>query len=349
MKILVTGAAGFIGYHLTKALLVKGYEIVGLDCLNNYYDVNLKLTRLARCGITLDEIQYNRVVRSKALFNYKFIKLNIEDAGAISRLFAQENFDIVCNLAAQAGVRYSIENPYAYLTSNLEGFLTILETCRHYPVKHLFYASSSSVYGLNQKVPYAVEDKTDNPVSLYAATKKSNELMAHVYTHLYKIPTTGLRFFTVYGPWGRPDMAPMLFAKAIQQGKPIKVFNEGNLKRDFTYIDDIIEGVMRIIELAMVQCADCENKMGGQTSDEASYKIYNIGNAHPVELMYFIELLEKALGKVAQKIYLPMQKGDVYETYADVSGLERDVHYSPKTSIEEGVARFVDWYRSYYM
>jgi len=333
MKILITGTAGFIGFHVAKKLLERGNEVVGLDNLNDYYDVRLKYGRLAETGIVEKEIEYCKLVKSTNLPDYRFIKLNLEDRENIQKLFAEEKFDIVCNLAAQAGVRYSIENPYAYIDSNIVGFMNILECCRHNSIKHLVYASSSSVYGLNAKVPFSEDNKTDSPVSLYAATKKANELMAHTYSHLYHLATTGLRFFTVYGPWGRPDMAPMLFAKAISEGEPIKVFNNGDLSRDFTYIDDIVEGVIRVIER--------------KPNEEDNYKIYNIGCSEPVKLLDFINTLETCLGKNAKLTMMPMQQGDVYQTYADTTNLEDDFGYKPTITLKEGIREFVKWYKKY--
>ncbi len=337
MKILVTGTAGFIGYHLAKRLLERGDEVVGIDSINDYYDVKLKYARLSKTGIAESEIEYGKAVQSTEYPSYRFIKLQLEDRDALQKLFAEEHFDAVMNLAAQAGVRYSLENPYAYIESNVVGFVNLLECARHNPVRHFVYASSSSVYGGNTKTPFSEDDRVDNPVSLYAATKKSNELMANVYSKLYGIPTTGLRFFTVYGPWGRPDMAPILFTKAIVAGEPIKVFNNGNLSRDFTYIDDIIEGVVRVIDKAPA------------TTDEhpVPAEVYNIGCGHPMQLMDFIRTLEKSLGKKAEMNMMPMQKGDVYTTYADTTKLERDFGYKPHVTLEEGIARFVEWYESY--
>jgi len=330
MKILVTGTAGFIGYHLATKLLELGHEVVGLDNINDYYDVNLKYARLEKLGIKKDEIEENRLVISSTNPNHKFIKTNLEDAVTLNNLFKTEKFDAVCNLAAQAGVRYSIENPHAYIQSNIVGFMNILEACRNYNVKNLSYASSSSVYGLNKSQPFKVEDKTDTPISLYAATKKSNELMAHTYSHLYGIQTTGLRFFTVYGPWGRPDMAPMLFTDAILNDRAIKVFNHGNMSRDFTYIDDIVDGIIKVI------------------LNPSDFKVYNIGNNAPVSLMEFIQTIEKAIGKVATKDFLPMQDGDVESTYADVSGLINDFGYKPDTKLVDGIGEFVKWYKEFY-
>lgn len=332
-KILVTGAAGFIGYHLSEKLLAKGCEVVGLDNVNDYYDVTLKEGRLSR-------------LEGKP--GFRFLRMNLEDREGIKELFAAEKFDSVVNLAAQAGVRYSIQNPYVYIDSNLSGFINILEGCRHNKVKHLVYASSSSVYGANTSMPFSVHHNVDHPVSLYAATKKANELMAHTYSSLYGLPTTGLRFFTVYGPWGRPDMALFLFTKAILEGKPIDVFNYGKMQRDFTFVDDIVEGISRVIDSVPAGDPGWSGAKPDPGTSYAPYKIYNIGNNNPVELLRFIEVLEKALGKEAQKNLLPIQAGDVPATYADVDDLMRDVGFKPATSIEEGIGRFVAWYREFY-
>jgi UDP-glucuronate 4-epimerase len=333
LKILVTGAAGFIGSHLTKRLLASGHDVVGFDNLNDYYDVNLKL---------------NRLKLIEATPGFRFIRGDLADRETILNLCADEKFDVVVNLAAQAGVRYSLTNPYAYIDSNIQGFINILEGCRHNGVKHLVYASSSSVYGANTLMPFSIHHNVDHPVSLYAATKKANELMAHTYSSLYGLPTTGLRFFTVYGPWGRPDMALFLFTKAILEGKPIDVFNNGKMQRDFTYVDDIVEGVFRVIfNIAKPNPAWSGDKPDPGTSF-APYRIYNIGNNSPVELLHFIEVLEKCLGKTAIKNLLPIQPGDVPATYADVDDLAKDVGFRPATSIEDGISRFVDWYRVYY-
>ena len=331
MKILVTGTAGFIGFFTAIKLLETNNDIIGIDSINDYYDQCLKNARLHETGIDTNIVDYNKEVLSTKYPGYRFLKLNLEDKEALLRLFEKEHFDKVCHLAAQAGVRYSIENPESYINSNLVGFANLLECCRHYDVKHLIYASSSSVYGANEKVPYSEDDRVDNPMSLYAATKKANELMANVYARLYGISTTGLRFFTVYGPWGRPDMAPFLFAKAISCEEPINVFNNGNLSRDFTYIDDIVEGLTKVID---------------NHHEDAENHIYNIGCSHPVPLMEFIETLEKAIGKKAKKVFLPMQPGDVYQTYADTSKLERDFGYKPSTSLEKGISKFIQWYLS---
>lgn len=335
MKILVTGVAGFIGFHVARRLLERGDEVVGVDNINDYYDVNLKYARLAETGIDRVCVEYGKPVRSTKYPLYRFIKLNLEDREELPRLFEREKFEQVINLAAQAGVRYSIENPFAYVDSNLVGFVNVLECCRHNCVQHLVYASSSSVYGVNDKVPFSEDDRVDDPVSLYAATKKANELMASCYSKLYGMPATGLRFFTVYGPWGRPDMAPMLFAKAITNGEPIKVFNHGDMMRDFTYIDDIVEGVIRVLDKVPGVNRDCQ------------HKVYNIGCSSPMRLMDFIKCLERTMGKEAEKVYLPMQPGDVYQTYADTMKLEREVGYKPRVGLEEGVVEFVMWWEMF--
>ena len=338
MKILVTGAAGFIGFHLVQRLCKRGDNVVGIDNINDYYPVSLKYARLRENGIAESEIIQGHKVQSSLYKNFQFVRTDITDKESIQHLCDTENFDTIVNLAAQAGVRYSIENPYAYIQSNIVGFLNLLECARHNPVKHFVYASSSSVYGGNTKTPFAEEDKTDHQVSIYAATKKSNELMANVYSKLYGIPTTGLRFFTVYGPWGRPDMAPMLFAKAILADKPIKVFNNGNLSRDFTYIEDIVEGIVRVIDKAPTATAE----------HPVAAKVYNIGHGEPMQLMDFIHTLETALGKKAAMQMLPMQKGDVYTTYADTTNLAKDMGYCPKESLKDGISKFVEWYKAYF-
>ncbi len=348
-KILVTGTAGFIGFHLAKRLLERGDEVVGLDCINDYYDVNLKYARLEVTGISRHKIEYGKLIQSSRYPNYRFIQLKLEDREAILKLFATEKFDRVCNLAAQAGVRYSLQNPFSYIDSNIVGFMNILEGCRHNGVNHLVYASSSSVYGLNEEMPFSVHHNVDHPVSLYAASKKSNELMAHTYSYLYGIPTTGLRFFTVYGPWGRPDMALFLFTKAILEGKPIDVFNNGNMSRDFTYIDDIVEGVVRVIDSPPAGNPGWTGQSPDPGTSSAPYRVYNIGNSKPVKLLHFIEAIEDALGKKAVKNFLPMQPGDVPATWADVADLFYDFGYKPNTTINEGVKKFVDWYRFYYI
>lgn len=333
MKILVTGAAGFIGFHLSKYLLERGDSVVGFDNLNDYYDPKVKTDRLA-------------ILKQQQSFS--FVKADLADRSAVDETFANHKFDRVVNLAAQAGVRYSIENPHAYISSNVVGFMNILEACRHNKVEHLVYASSSSVYGSNTSMPFSVHDNVDHPVSLYAASKKANELMAHTYSHLYGLPTTGLRFFTVYGPWGRPDMALFLFTKAILAGEPIKVFNNGLMRRDFTYIDDIVEGITRVTD----RIAEPNPKWDGDKPDsgtsKAPWRVYNIGNNNPVELLRFIEIIEEKTGKKAEKNMMPMQPGDVPATYADVDALMRDTGFAPNTPLEVGVGRFVDWYRDYY-
>ncbi len=333
MKILVTGAAGFIGSALSLKLLERGDEVVGIDNLNDYYDVNLKLARLERL---------------QAYDRFKFIKLDIADRAAVEALFAREQFQRVMHLAAQAGVRYSIANPHAYIDANIVGFMNMLEGCRHNAVEHLAYASSSSVYGANTKMPFSVHDNVDHPVSLYAASKKANELMAHTYSYLYKLPTTGLRFFTVYGPWGRPDMSLFMFTRNILEDKPIDVFNYGNHRRDFTYIDDIVDGVIRVIDQPAQANADWAADNPDPATSFAPYRLYNIGNNNPVHLLTFIETLEKCLGKEASKNLLPMQPGDVPDTYADVSDLVHDLGYKPATLLEDGVRNFVEWYKSFY-
>ena len=353
MKILITGTAGFIGSHLALKLLQRGDEIVGLDNINDYYDKRVKYGRLQRAGIIkkLEDkknIQYNRAITSDKYPNYKFIKLNLEDRENINKLFEKEKFNRVINLAAQAGVRYSLINPYAYVNSNIVGFINLLEACRHNGIEHLTYASSSSVYGLNENQPFSTHDNVDHPISLYAASKKSNELMAHTYSHLYKLPTTGLRFFTVYGPWGRPDMALYLFTKAILEDKPIDVFNYGKMQRDFTYIDDIVEGIIRVNDNPPKADPLWSGKQPDPSSSKAPYKIYNIGNNNPVKLMDFIEAIEKKLGKKAKKNMLPLQMGDVPSTYADVKDLVEDLGYKPSTSIQEGVNNFIDWYLDFF-
>jgi UDP-glucuronate 4-epimerase len=332
-KILVTGAAGFIGFHLSKKLCDEGWVVSGLDNINDYYDPKLKEARLSLL------LPYK---------NFKFHKIDLTEKEAVGRLFKDENFNYVVNLAAQAGVRYSLVNPYAYIESNIAGFLNILEGCRHFPVEHLIYASSSSVYGANKKIPFSVHHNVDHPLSLYAATKKANELMAHTYSNLYKIPVTGLRFFTVYGPWGRPDMAAFIFTKAIFEGKPIDVYNYGDMKRDFTYIDDIVEGIYKLITKAPTTDKTWNGEKPDPSSSFAPYRLYNIGNNHPVELSKFIEILEDCIGKKANKNTLPMQPGDVYETFADVDDLMKDVGFVPRTDIKRGLKNFIDWYREYY-
>ncbi len=332
-KILVTGAAGFIGFHLCRQLAARGYEVTGLDNLNDYYDVSLKLDRLKQMSLER---------------NFKPVRLDLADREGVAALFAGGKFEAVVNLAAQAGVRYSLKNPHAYADSNLQGFLNVLEGCRHNGVRHLVFASSSSVYGANTRMPFSVHQNVDHPVSLYAATKKANELMAHTYASLYGLPCTGLRFFTVYGPWGRPDMAYFLFTKAICEGRPIDVFNHGKMERDFTYIDDIIEGVVRVMERPPAPDPGWDRANPDPATSYAPYKIYNIGNNTPVQLLRFIEIIEECLGKKAEKNFLPMQPGDVPATYADIDELVRDAGFKPETPLEEGLKKFVDWYKEYY-
>jgi UDP-glucuronate 4-epimerase len=332
-NVLVTGAAGFIGFHLSQKLLKLGYHVVGIDNLNDYYDVSLK---------------HNRLNQLKQQPEFEFYQLDIFSRTEIESIFASHQFDAVINLAAQAGVRYSIENPYVYVDSNITGFINILECCRHQKVKHLVFASSSSVYGANTQLPFSVHDNVDHPISLYAATKKANELMAHTYSHLYGLPTTGLRFFTVYGPWGRPDMALFLFTKAIIAGEPIKVFNQGKMLRDFTYVDDIVEGIIRVTENVPTGNPNWDGNAPDPATSKAPYKIYNIGNNQPVELLHFIETIEKAVGKTAIKNLLPLQDGDVPATYANVDDLVADVGFKPATSIESGIQNFIAWYKDYY-
>lgn len=353
MKILITGTAGFIGSHLAEKLLARGDAIVGLDNINDYYDQNVKYGRLQRGGIidTLEEgseIPYGKLLTSSKNNNYKFIKLNLEDKEAMMQLFEQEEFDAVCNLAAQAGVRYSLTNPDAYMDSNIIGFMNILEACRHNNVKNLSYASSSSVYGLNEELPFSTNHDVSHPISLYAASKKSNELMAHTYSHLFDISTTGLRFFTVYGPWGRPDMALFLFTKAALEGKKIDVFNNGEMLRDFTYIDDIVEGITRVIDNPAKKDENWNGKTGQVSTSSAPYKVYNIGNNNPVKLMEFIEAIENKLGKKIEKNMMPIQAGDVPATFADVNDLVEDLGYKPETSVQEGINNFVDWYLDFF-
>jgi UDP-glucuronate 4-epimerase len=332
-RILVTGAAGFIGFHVSNALLDRGDTVFGLDNLNDYYDVNLKLARLQRL---------------QDRDGFSFSKLDLADRAAMEELFATERFDAVIHLAAQAGVRYSLVNPHAYLSSNIDGFLNVLEGCRKQQVDHLVYASSSSVYGANTRLPFSVSDSVDHPVSLYAATKKANELMAHTYSHLYRLPVTGLRFFTVYGPWGRPDMAPFLFTRAILEGRPLDVFNHGLMQRDFTYIDDIVAGVLGVLDRPASPAADWSSDEPDPAGSNAPYRVYNIGNNEPVALLDVIGVFERKLGRTAEKRLLPMQPGDVVATFADISALTELTGFTPETGIEEGVSRFIDWYREFY-
>ena len=335
MNILVTGAAGFIGYFTSLRLLKEGHRVVGIDNINDYYSTALKFDRLKELGIAQVDAEHNYMrCHSEIYPQFNFYKIDISDADVLEQLFERETFDVVCNLAAQAGVRYSIENPKAYVESNIVGFVNILECCRHHNIDHLVYASSSSVYGQNEKIPFSTDDRVDHPISLYAASKKSNELMAHTYSHLYNFATTGLRFFTVYGPWGRPDMAYFLFCEAIRQQNPIKVFNKGKLERDFTYIDDIVEGIVRIILK--------------DTAQREPYKLYNIGNNKSVNLLDFIDTIEKEMGKETAKEYVEMQAGDVYKTWADVDALIKDYNYHPNTDLATGIKYFVEWYKNYY-
>jgi len=339
MNVLVTGIAGFIGFHLSKKLLKNGHSVIGIDNINDYYDINLKVARLKKLGLELEDRNWN-----SADTNLKFYKIDISDKKSVSQIFSQNKIDAVCNLAAQAGVRYSIENPDAYIQSNIIGFQNIIECCRNYGVKNLSYASSSSVYGGNENLPFSENDVVDSPISLYAATKKSNELVAYTYSHLYGISTTGLRFFTVYGPWGRPDMALFLFVRAILDNKPINVFNNGEMLRDFTYIDDIVEGVIRVIE----NPAKSPNKKSSLNPTKAPYKIYNIGNNNPVKLMDFIKAIENSLNKKFEINFMPLQPGDVPKTYANVDLLVKELDYKPNTPIQKGIDNFIKWYLQYY-
>ena len=347
MKILITGTAGFIGFHLANLLTSLGHEVTGIDNINDYYDVNLKYSRLDSAGIESGKAGYGQWLESNKN-NYKFIKLNLEDKSGIFKAFESSSPDVVINLAAQAGVRYSITNPDTYIGSNIQGFLNILEACRKFPVKHLIYASSSSVYGLNKSMPFSINDNVDHPVSLYAASKKANELMAHTYSHLYGIPSTGLRFFTVYGPWGRPDMALFLFTKAIISGEPIQVFNHGNMERDFTYVDDIVAGIEKMIDCPPSYKESIGSNNSQPSTSTAPYKIYNIGNNKPVKLMDFIKAIENTTGKKAIMEMLPIQPGDVEKTWADVQSLTDDFDYRPSTPVQKGIEYFVKWYREYY-
>ena len=348
MKVLITGSAGFIGFHLTIALLEKGYDVLGIDNINSYYDVNLKYDRLQKCGIEHAKISWNKEVHSSVYSGYRFVKLHLEDKHELMTLCSRHRFDVIVHLAAQAGVRYSITHPDAYIQSNLVGFFNILEACRYNSIKHFVYASSSSVYGLNEEVPFSVQHSTNHPVSLYAATKKSNELLAHTYSYLYKIPTTGLRFFTVYGPWGRPDMAYFLFADAIFHNKPIRVFNYGNMKRDFTYVDDVVSGIANVMEKPAQPNREWNGRQPDPSSSIAPYRIYNIGNNKPVALLAFIHELERNIGKKAKIEMHDMQAGDVTETWANVDALISNFGYQPGTTIETGIKNFIEWYQTYY-
>ncbi len=348
MKVLVTGAAGFIGFHLARRLLERGDEVVGLDNINDYYDVGLKFGRLAESGIEPARIAEKEFRPSTLYPRYRFVKLDLTDHDALARLFGDEKFEAVCHMAAQAGVRYSLINPGAYVASNLVGFANVIDLSRRHEIRHFVYASSSSVYGLNETMPFSTRDNVDHPVSLYAASKKSDELIAHSYSHLFGLPTTGLRFFTVYGPWGRPDMACSIFTKAILEGRPIDVYNHGEMRRDFTYIDDVIEGLVRVVD----RPPGGEPGWSGRTPDpsrsKAPYRIYNIGYGRPVGLMELIQALERALGRKAEMNFLPIQPGDVPATWADISDLERDFGFRPATPIERGIGFFVEWYRRFY-
>ncbi len=346
-KILVTGTAGFIGFHLVQKLTSEGYEVVGIDNLNDYYDVNLKLERLKEQGVNIDKIEYNKIIRSSKNDN-SFIKLDLSDKAGIEELFRNNKFEVVVNLAAQAGVRYSLENPHTYVDTNVSGFLNILEGCRHSGVEHLVFASSSSVYGLNESNPFKESDHTDHPISMYAATKKANEMMAHTYSHLFDFACTGLRFFTVYGPWGRPDMALFLFTQAISKGQPIKIFNNGEMLRDFTYVDDIVQGISKVVHTIPIPDIEFDARHPQPHISSARYRIFNIGNSQSVPLMQFIQAIEHKLGRKAEKEFLPMQAGDVKKTYADTNRLKEFVGFDSKTSVEEGVSNFVDWYLEYY-
>ncbi len=343
-KILITGSAGFIGFHLVNKLVKENFEIVGLDNINDYYDVNLKYARLNETGIAKKFVKYNKLIRSKKYSSYQFIQLDLIDKKRLFSLFERENFDYIINLAAQAGVRYSLINPDSYINSNIFGFFNILEACRNYPPKHLLFASSSSVYGMSNKMPLSAKDNVGHPISLYAATKRSNELFAHVYSHLFDIPMTGLRFFTVYGPWGRPDMAYYFFTEKILNDKTIDVFNKGKLERDFTYIDDIIEGVSKLIGVIPQK----SNILELDKSPFAKFRIYNIGNSKPIKLMDFINTLEKVIGKKAKLNFIEMQKGDVKKTYADVEDIKKATSFVPKTELFEGLSKFLKWYKFYY-
>jgi len=349
MNILVTGTAGFIGFHLAKALSERGDEVTGLDNINEYYDVELKYARLRETGIKTEKIKYNEIQKSTRYQQYSFIKLDLNDRDGLFKLFEKKRFDAVCHLAAQAGVRYSLKNPYVYLNSNINGFLNILEACRIYNVNNLCFASSSSVYGLNQSLPLNTDDNVDHPVSLYAATKKANELMAHSYSYLYNIKTTGIRFFTVYGPWGRPDMALFIFVSNILRGKPIEVYNYGKMRRDFTFIDDIVEGIILVMDnpAKPIKALDGENL--SPSSSTAPYRIYNLGSSSPIELIDFIKEIENKLRRKAIKNMLPLQPGDVKATYADTQSISNDLGYHSKTSIKDGISSFISWYKNYYL
>lgn len=348
MRVLITGTAGFIGFHLSELLLEQGHEVLGLDNINDYYDVNLKLQRLVVSGIDIENIQYSKNIKSKSRNFGSFIKLDLDDKENIFKVFREFKPEVVVNLAAQAGVRFSLSNPDTYIKSNIQGFLNILEACRAYPVNQLLYASSSSVYGLNRNMPFSTHKSVEHPVSLYAASKKANELMAHTYSHLFGIPTTGLRFFTVYGPWGRPDMALFIFTKAIIEGKPIEVFNHGKMERDFTYVDDIVGGISRMLTLPPAPNPLWNPESPDPASSSAPYRIYNIGNSHPVKLLDFIAAIEEKTGKMAIMKMMPIQAGDVEKTWADTSPLQIDYNYNPYTPVKDGINKFIEWYLEYY-
>lgn len=348
MNYLVTGVAGFIGFHVANYLVSRGDAVLGLDSINAYYDRELKYARLAQSGIQRDDIQLGVPLTSSTQGNYRFVQLNLGDKESLLQLFETEQLDVVIHLAAQAGVRNSLYHPEDYIHSNITGFLNLLECCRFHPVKHLVFASSSSVYGSNEKMPFSTADPVDHPISLYAATKKSNELMAHAYSHLFGIPTTGLRFFTVYGPWGRPDMAYFLFADAISKGKSIQVYNQGLMKRDFTYIDDIVDGIVRVADRPATANTNFDPQHPDPASAAAPFKLYNLGNSTSVPLMEFIEAVEQGLGKKAVKEFLPLQPGDVTDTHADISAMQQDLGYHPSTSVQQGVAEFTKWYLNFY-
>jgi len=347
-KTLVTGSAGFIGFHLVKELLLRGYDVIGLDNINEYYDVELKIGRLRELGISEKKIMYNQYINSEIFNSYKFIKIDLNDKDNIEKLFADNNIKIVINLAAHTGVRFSLVNPHAYTESNITGFLNILENCRNYEIEHLVFASSSSVYGLNKTMPYSTNASVDHPVSLYAATKKANELMAHSYSYLFNIPITGLRFFTVYGEWGRPDMSYFLFTKAIYEGKAINVFNNGEMERDFTYVDDVVNGVMQVMGNPPKKNYQWTSKPPESSSSIAPYKLYNLGNSKPVKLLDFIKEIEKSIGVKANINFLPMQPGDVIKTWADITEFKKDFDYKPKTTINIGIPKFINWFKKVY-
>ncbi len=348
MRILVTGTAGFIGFHVANRLLNEGHTVIGFDSVNDYYDINLKYGRLAAAGIDMHEPNNHIKIKSTIYPSYFFYQGKLENKNNLENVFKKESIDIVVHLAAQAGVRYSLQNPEAYVSSNINGFANILECCRHFSIQHLVYASSSSVYGLNDSIPFKTTDNTDHPVSLYAASKKSNELMAHVYSHLFKLPTTGLRFFTVYGPWGRPDMALFIFTDSILKKKPVQIFNSGKMLRDFTYVDDIVDGVIKAMYKAPKQKKEWKKSTSDTSSSSAPYKIYNIGNNKPVNLLDFLDAIESELDVKAIKEFLPMQPGDVVTTYADITDIKNELGYLPETSIKDGIRNFINWYKKYY-